>query len=291
MSSFKHIPKKMNIPKELLDNDFLFHYSKSYVAMEKILYEKKIRFSSLINMNDPYEYKLPSLGVMGKGGVAEATASELTGKLRNTILYKAKILSLVRNKEVNSETDFQLVFAKPRLWAQYAEAQRGVCLVFSLTTFLEKIRAAYSDITIYNNFVEYDLQKGRRSSKNHLKYDKSKSPDENIQCHIHTNQKDIFFRKHEDFGDENEYRIVLINWTDKSNNDIFIDLRGILRAVILGERFHRTYETLIKTLTEQLNVNLYKIAYASNVYIQKIIGKKKTGPAHLSRQYIFSGSC
>lgn len=259
----------MNIPKELLDNDLLFHYSKSYVAMEKILYEKKIRFSSLIDMNDPYEYKLPSLGVMGKGGIAEATASELIDMLRKAMLYKAKILSLVRSKGSNSASAFHQVFAKPRLWTQYAEAQRGVCLVFSLTTFLEKIRAAYSDITIYNDFVDYDLLKGRKSSKNHLKYDKSKSPDENIRCHIHTNQRDIFFRKYEDFRDENEYRIVLMNWPDKSNNDIFIDLRGLLRAVILGERFHRTYEALIKNLVKDLNADLYKIMYASSVSVQK----------------------
>lgn len=258
----------MNIPKELLDNDLLFHYSKPYVAMEKMLNEKKIRFSSLINMNDPYEYKLPSLGVMSRGGIAQATASELTGMLRNTILYKAKILSLVKNKE-DSADHFQLVFAKPRLWAQYAEAQRGVCLVFSMTTFLEKIRNVYPDITIYNDFVEYDLQQGRKSSKNHLQYEKSQSTDENIRHHIHAKQKDIFFRKYKDFRDENEYRIVLINWADKSNSDIFIDLQGILRGVIIGERFHCIYETLIKNLAENLNANLYKIMYASSVYIQK----------------------
>lgn len=256
----------MSIPKNLLNTDLLFHYTKPYVAIENILYENKIRFSSFINMNDPYEYKLPSLGVMSKGGIAEATASELMGILRNTILYKAKILSLVRNKEASSAADS--VFTKPRLWAQYAEAQHGVCLVFSLKALLEQIKDAYSDITIYNDFVEYDLMKGRKSSKNHLRYDKSKNNHENIKHHIDTHKKDIFFRKYEDFRDENEYRIVLINWLDKSNNDIFIDLQGALRAVILGERFHRTYEALMKNLVKDLECDMYKIMYASDIHVQ-----------------------
>ncbi len=256
----------MNIPEELLDNDLLFHFTKSYIAMETILYEKRIRFSSVVNMNDPYEYKIISLGVSAWGGIPHETASEAMSRLRDTILYKSKLLSIVRSKENNIADDYHLVFTKPRLWAQYAEAQYGVCLVFSLSAFLDKLKRNYPQLTVYHDYVEYDLSIGRKSLKTDLReYDTSLSFDENIQTHIEINKKDIFFRKYEDFRDENEYRVVLINWKDNKNSDIYIDIQGIIKGVILGERFHKVYEEAMKDFViNKLKVNLYRISYGSS---------------------------
>lgn len=262
----------MNIPEELLDNDLLFHFTKSYVAMESILYEKRIRFSSLINMNDPYEYKIVSLGISTWGGIPYETASEAIYRLRETILYKSKILSIVRSKESNIVDNYHLVFAKPRLWAQYAEAQYGVCLVFSLSAFLDKLKKTYPQLTVYDDYVEYDLSKGQESSKTYLReYDTSLSIDENIKTHIEINKKDIFFRKYEDFKDESEYRLVLMDWKDVNNSDIYIDIEGLIIGVIIGERFRDVYEEAIKYLAmDKLKTNLYRISYdASYVALKK----------------------
>lgn len=261
---------QMNIPEKLLDNDLLFHFTKPYVALENILHEKKVRFSSLVNMNDPYEYKIISTGVSAWGGISQETASEANSMLKNSILYKSKILSLVRDKENNIENNFRLVFAKPRLWAQYAEAQYGVCLIFSLNAFLEKIKRLYPELSVYHDYVEYDLSSGNERSKTYLRnYDTSKSIEENIQNHIKINQKYIYFCKYRDFQDENEYRIVLVDWKDNKNNDIYIDMQGIIRGVILGERFHIVYEDIIKSLVSNLNADLYRIFYAPNVVLKK----------------------
>lgn len=183
------------IPKELLDNDLLFHFSRPYVAMETILYGKRIRFSSLVNMNDPYEYKIGSLGVSAWGGIPHETASEAMSRLRDTILYKSKLLSTVRSKENNITDDYRLVFTKPRLWAQYAEAQYGVCLVFSLSAFIDKLQRNHPQLTVYHDYVEYDLsRRGKKSLKTDLReYNTSLSIDENIQTHIEINKKTYFF--------------------------------------------------------------------------------------------------
>lgn len=260
---------EMNIPEELLDNDLVFHFSKPYLAMEEILHKQKMRFSSFINMNDPYEYKIVSATVSVRGSMSEGTPSELLERLRDAILYKSKILSLVKTKETVVEDDSQPACTKPRLWAQYAEAQYGICLVLSLETFINEIENKYPEVTIYHGLVKYDLQEGKRSSKTELIYDKSRSHDENIQAHIYAHQDDIFFRKYKDFRDENEYRIVLVNWTDTRNRDIFIDLQGILKGVILGERFPQAYIDLTKSLVYKLGASLYKIGYGSEILIQK----------------------
>jgi hypothetical protein len=262
----------MNIPEELRDTDLLFHFTNAYIAMEDILYERKIRFSPFANMNDPYEYKIVSLGVQAWGGISEETASEAMYRLRDTILYKSKLLSIVRSKEKNIEDDYQLVFTKPRLWAQYAEAQYGVCLIFSLNSFLEKIKISYPGLTVYHDYVAYDLSKGKESLKTDLRdYDTSLSIDDNIRTHFEIKKKDIFFRKYEDFGDENEYRIVLIDWEDNRNRDIYIDIKEIIRGVILGERFHDVYKDTVKDIVmNKLNANLYRISYdASYVALKK----------------------
>jgi len=262
----------MNIPKELLDTDLLFHFTKAYIAMEDILYKKEIRFSSLADMNDPYEYKIVSSVVSAWGGISRETASEAMSMLRDTILYKSKILSVVRSKGENIKNDYQLVFVKPRLWAQYAEAQYGVCLVFSLSAFLDKLKREYPQLAVYADYVEYDLSEGKKSSKTELRgYDTSLSIDDNIRTHIEIKKKDIFFRKYEDFKDENEYRIVLIDWEDNRNRDIYIDIEEIIRGVILGERFHDVYEETVKDIVmNKLKANLYRISYdASYVALKK----------------------
>jgi hypothetical protein len=259
----------MNIPEELLDSDLVFHFTKPYIAMENILHENNIRLSSLINMNDPYEYKIVSSGLSLLGSISQETASEVLSMLRNTILYKSKILSLVRSKEKNIADDYRLVFTKPRLWAQYAEAQYGVCLIFSLNAFLEELKKSYPELTVYHNYVEYNLSSDKRNSKTHLKYSTSRTLDENIRTHVNANQKDIYFRKYEDFGDENEYRIVLIDWNNSRNNDIYINIQKIIRGIIVGERFHKVYEELIRNLATNLNVNLYRILYSTSKVILK----------------------
>ncbi len=258
----------MNIPKELRDNDLLFHFTKPYVAMEHILYKKRIRFSSLVNMNDPYEYKIVSSGVSAGGGISEKTASEAMSRMRDTILFKPKILSLVKSKRKRISNDYNFVFTKPRLWAQYAGAQYGVSLIFSLTAFLDKFKKSYPKLIVYRDYVAYDLSNGEESVKTDLRdYNTSLSIDDNIRTHIEINKKDIFFRKYEDFEDESEYRIVLIDWEDNRNHDIYIDIEGIIRGVILGERFHKVkvYEDTIKDIViNKLNTNLYRISYASS---------------------------
>lgn len=259
----------MPIPSELLDNDLLFHFTKPHIAMEHILYDKKIRFSSLTNMNDPYEYKMPSVGVPARHKINQQTASKLLNMLKDTILNKSKILSLVRNKKLITADNYQLSFTKPRLWAQYAEAQYGICLCFSLKAFIDKFKNEYPEFTIYHGPVKYNLQKVGKSFKNKLDYQESLSHDENIQAHLRAHRNDIFFRKYKDFRDENEYRIVLINWSDPRNSDIFIDLQGILKGVILGERFHRAYLEMIKSLVYNLDAILYRIGYGAEILIQK----------------------
>lgn len=84
------------------------------------------------------------------------------------------------------------------------------------------------------------------------------------------NNKDIFFRKYKDFRDENEYRIVLIDWDEDSNSDIYIDLKGVICGVIMGERFKKVYEQLMKNLVTNLNASLYRITYASRVSLKRI---------------------
>lgn len=248
-----------------------FHYTKSSVAMEDILYTENIRFSSFLNMNDPYEYKVRSTGMSSRGGkIPNKDVSEALSLLKNTILHKSKILSLVRHGEEEIIDNYQLIFAKPRLWAQYAEAQYGVCLVLNLPALLEKIKTTYPRLSIYENSVTYDLMEGKSTRKNHMQYDNSKSITENIRFHMDVNNKDIFFRKYKDFRDENEYRIVLIDWDDDNNSDIYIDLQGVIRGVIMGERFKKVYEQLLKNLVSDLNASLYRITYDLFVSLKRI---------------------
>ena len=141
-----------------------------------------------------------------------------------------------------------------------------------MSAFIDKLKRNHPQLTVYHDYVEYDLYRGKKSLKTNLReYNTSLSIDENIQTHIEINKKDIFFRKYEDFKDESEYRIVLIDWNDNKNSDINIDIEGIIRGVIVGERFHGVYEEAIKDLAmNKMNTDLYRISYdASYVALKK----------------------
>ena len=47
-------------------SDLLYHYTKRSVALECILYERRLRFGRLADMNDPREYKDSSFVAIGE---------------------------------------------------------------------------------------------------------------------------------------------------------------------------------------------------------------------------------
>lgn len=256
----------MDIPEKLLRDDLVFHFTNASTAIEHILHSGLIRFSPMDEMNDPYEYQILSSGILGDIEIGGDTAQELTFLLRNTILKKSKLACFVSSKEI-SENSFKYPFIKPRSWAQYGDAQRGICLGFKKEVLLKNISKNINEVTVYENFVEYSLGNSDTSAKNMIDYNDRISAQENIHTHIHKNKADVYFRKYQDFSDEDEYRVVLIDKSLSEKQYIHCPIKDALECIILGDRFNNVYYDLIRKFATTYSANAFKLSYGRVPYM------------------------
>ncbi len=260
----------MDIPSELLNQDLIFHFTKTRIAIENILFEGKLRFSPMDEMNDPYEYKITSAGMVSWGKIDRDIFNEATTLLMSTILKDSKVACFVQLSNEKCD-DFELPFIKPRSWAQYGEEQYGICLAFSKSALLQNISKEISEIITYEDSVAYDLDTNTFSQKTRLDdYNQNMSVEENIYSHLAMHSKDIFFRKYSDFADENEYRIVLVDKAKDKRQYLFCPLKSSLKAIILGDRFHKVYHDLVKKLCHTHSAITYTLKFGRVPYINKL---------------------
>ncbi len=220
-------------------------------------------------LNDPYEYKMFSKGMLQRGRIDENVFIEAMELLDRTILKDSKIACFVKSSIEECDA-FNLPFTKPRSWAQYGEEQYGVCFVFDKPALLKEIDIKIDGITVYPGPVSYDLCSDSVSQKNCLNYNNSMTTEENISSHIKMHSKDIFFRKYNDFSGENEYRIILVDRLRGRRQYLFCPLEGVLKAVILGERFHEVYRGLIRERCHSYSAKTYTLSYGRVPYISEL---------------------
>lgn len=248
-------------------DDLLFHYT-SLNAACSILSSNKLRLSNLTNLNDPLEFCRPNgFSFNGFEIDMKKAVRELYESLKERE-NKVRLLSFCRDFFTEGEWDNKnnqsfssnLIFkgwARTRMWAQYADNHRGVCLVFDKSEISEKFKELQNNhtkilepqkITYTNDFSKVeDLMTRELNVKNscgnflHFCLD-----EERLNC---------LFIKCEDFRDENEYRFVLINNTlSSSAEDCYFDFGTSLKAIILGERFSPILKFSLPSNIEQFKI-------------------------------------
>ena len=206
------------------ENDFplLFHYT-SLEAACKIIESNRLKLGNLSKTNDPLEFCKPS----GYGMVGPISTEEHCRILREDEQAKdsCRILcfchDVVFNK--NGETVQTICnnylwkgWGKNRMWAQYADNHRGVCLVFDKDELLVEFKKLQDNgIIIHHGKINY--------SNYFHKLD---------NCLFKGHEIDYLFQKCEDFRDENEYRLCTIG----TNKEIAFGFGDSLKAIILGAR-------------------------------------------------------
>ena len=244
--------------KELSDflnsDDAIFHYTKKETAMEYILNDKKLKFGLFHSTNDPHEYKKRLTPAFGWGDINESLYLESMNLIDNTIQNTA-FLSFCTKRNG---------YKKPRMWSQYGQNHSGICLVFSKESLMKTIKNELSqDYLVYHENVNYK----EIDSESLSIEDNNLTKNEIILNHIKQNYKNIFFQKHLDYKDENEFRIILVQ--ENENNlykDILIDISNSLKFIILGDRFPKVYLPTIKELSSKLNIDCKKLHWEHNQY-------------------------
>src|SRR5215218_7593821 len=116
-------------------DQLLYHYTKADVALEAILPNRTLRLNPFAVMRDPLEYRdLPMMLRYGDQDAVERLPLREAQELIRDLRAEMRILSLTMDASgYNDERlrAFARGYARPRMWEQYGDAHRGICLAFS----------------------------------------------------------------------------------------------------------------------------------------------------------------
>lgn len=111
---------------------YIYHYTKCSTAIKYILPSRTLRFSSLENTNDPKESKDWELGIgtNENADLSEFSPGKISNWLSTELKGRAKLLCFSTDTYPITGDKFKDIFnrgfCKPRMWAQYADAHKGV---------------------------------------------------------------------------------------------------------------------------------------------------------------------
>lgn len=251
--------------KYIRSSDAIFHYTSASIALEEILLKGKFRLSLLKDTNDPSEYKVKLLDMMGTPEEhAQDLHVEASLVIDRVLRNESRVMSFCSNesptimldsgKTMEDTTVNNNGWSKSRMWSQYGEDHKGLCLVFSrealeaefvnIGEHLIAKNIKYNALTDQFPFGAAHMLDGNQISKDGVeKYS---------IAHIRRYADTLLFTKNIDYRDEGEYRVVIF---DADNKYEYINIERSIRGIISGDRTSEVYLSLIRDLANQYEVD------------------------------------
>lgn len=272
-----------NLLKKIFNDDTIYHYTKAPTAIDFILHNNQLRFNSLLTSSDPIESVKPKRSTVAFGSVVRSARTlEHHNDVNNLHRYvedleaRFNIVCFCKNAKFDYsyhpplEGNEELYgFTKMRMWDQYADRFKGVCIAFSK----EKILELNKNMGLIEKDVEYfkiqqlGTKKVPNIQENHL-----------INVGIEEYKKLIknlledssFFCKHKDYSGENEYRIGTYFETNKCayepiGNDFTIDrtmmlnIKGCIKSIFVSSFANKKQKEDLLAYSNELSVDLIEI--------------------------------
>lgn len=254
-------------------DDALFHFTRKDTSLEYILFNKSLRFGEFSGTNDPQEYKSKLTGAVGWGWESrhDQKIEEATLLVDKILREKSKFISFCQNDIVDDNLHSHGVL-KSRMWAQYGENHKGICIVVSKAKLIAQLTTAFD--------LNYQLDYGK------IQYEE---PDlsRNIPCldidgpeldnltssdvainFVTKHIDELLFTKQPDYKDEAEFRFVLIpKYLEHVSVPIHVDLLKCVHSIILGDAFPVVYKPTIFQLGQELKIPVKKLHWEHHAYI------------------------
>jgi Protein of unknown function (DUF2971) len=219
---------------------WLGHYTTAATAFEHIIPTGQLRMSPYRLMRDPAENKdlVPGTSVAGNPEHPVREWLEAVQKLKEA-RDRVRLLSLthdVVDYEPLAEV-FGCCWARPRLWEQYADAHRGVCLVFNRDVLENVLRDGLGEDRVHIGEVEYTPAGIAASAATFITDQRLTDPttrDQAVADYVINHRQDFFFLKTDDWAAEHEFRAV---FAGSDAEYVFAGYSRALVAVIVGEKF------------------------------------------------------
>ena len=231
--------------------NYVAHYTRMGTAVDHILRNRTLRIGPLISTNDPRETMTWHFSV-GAGISQDSPSSQDLKALSkrnndfNRILrHGYKVLCVSQDAEGAGKLDFSdRSYGKPRMWSQYGENHRGICLLFDKQVLHETISNKFGCQSVSCGTVKYGDFHNKVGTKEWAEHvdaftlsgdDLVKNGLESTLQHHREKYHDVFFfRKNEDWEQEAEYRWII---RGDNNDPEFVPIEESLRAILLGVDF------------------------------------------------------
>jgi len=240
----------------------VFHYTTAMTLFEHILPTNKIRMSMSKNTNDPYESnKYYFHGNFKNVELPGQNRANLLGLLNNQFdLIRrnfSKLLCLSKN------TNKIEGYFKSRMWAQYGDNNKGVCLAFNKTNLINALK---NEIEVLNHkcITYVDIFNHEDYTFNISTKDLNNDPYQVAYKKFIEKLEIIFLKKLQDFKDEDEYRIIGFN---KSEQDEDLEYKDSLIAIIVGDRFPDGLLPSLQFFCKNKNIPSFKCYWNKNIRI------------------------
>lgn len=253
-----------NFVRYIESDDALFHYTSLSTAIEYILESGKLKLSSLKDTNDPQEYKFMFLNAMAWGDILEKIQDQINNEhtvMDRQLRYDSRIGCFCTNSKSDSRYEIY-AYAKSRMWSQYSDKHKGICLVFSKNEINNFIKSQIGEGDMfYAEEVEYRYKQRIDSRIKNIDgnlLDKM-GCEEYTRFHINRFYKQLFFSKNHDYKDESEYRIVVLK---KNGNFDYINIETLLKGIIIGDKCPSIYDDLIIKFSKKYSVNARRLYWS-----------------------------
>lgn len=248
----------------------LFHYTSAKTALEKILLNQQIQVGLMKCVNDPRESKdwallpkftgIPTASLSAQQLSINQEFTKIKQEEWKVICFATSNSKYKRHPKSNVDEGFLYGACKPRMWANYGENHKGICLKFNGINFDKQIRMKLKGTDksrrVYCGKVKY-IDYGDTLDSTSIDYiELSKIGITNgLRKHLRTYRKQFFLSKSKDWKTESEFR-WLINSKLESRESELLPIKGIIEEVIIGADFAKAnYPTLFE-LCESLDIHI-----------------------------------
>jgi hypothetical protein len=230
---------------QFLDSDrdaFVYHYTTARKAIDLILPRRRLLLGNYGKTNDPKETKDWTFVLAGLSPNEDYFSIEEHSRAVSQAIKKR---SHIFCASADGPAEHAIApeahsrgFGRPRMWDQYGDKHKGVCLVFFKEHLDRLIRSQHPNawhrrgkVAYLNRPLAPDLRVWEPYTIN-MPLLRQLGVHDYAEQHIYRHAAHLFFEKARDWRDEQEFRWLAVTGT---SDDVFVEFDCSLTAVVFGE--------------------------------------------------------
>jgi hypothetical protein len=266
--------------KNFKSDNIIYHYTSLSTAIECIFKSGKLRLSPISRAFDPMESIIPliNLSAVGYEDQIQLIKETINGEELAKIIreyYKslrqicfcqnnADLFELANKMSPNEPVEY-FGFMKTRMWDQYADHYKGVCIAIDKNKFVSKL-----DDTFYPENVSYVNDNKLRANLDNSGINLNRAFEIGIDEYLKQKQDWIIKKlqeKYIDYQDENEFKII------QSSKEEFVevDISDCIIGLFVTNKCNNVYDSILEGIQNTYNIKPYRIDFKrTGIYIREI---------------------